>query len=448
MTPTRIACFVSDEQQQADLIDNLGELNATIVAVRCLIEHVTAEPYVGTAIISATAIDELVACMDQVIRWGGLGDQLQFELFDVPLTVTDRRVVTGSKELDAVLSPYNWTKMGEHIVDAKSAFEHNFPQTNPIKGKGVPANVDQAFVADFGISFTRVCGMINALGIIAYRQPLPYAMLLKSALKVEVDKIEAPFSDAEFESGFQFLALFNRGKVENFPAGFEGYDISPWRYNRRLSLMRRPLSVVNNPASPDDPFVFWGLRQVIGSRSYLADQCQSNRLRVSEDGAVIKVLSKLNNEAGARLVLSVIEQLKDPELITDSEIFIGPDKPLKHTEDIGDIDVLLIDVKNKVIYSLECKNMAASRSFKEMVEEVGKLFEERWIDKHVVRDGWIKANLDQLSARYKLALHDFSVKSIFVTAEEMLTPYLKDRPLPIPFVTLYTLREKGMAAIA
>lgn len=447
MTPTRIACFVSEEQQQADLVDNLGELNATIVAIRCLIEHITAEPYTGSAIISATAIDELVACMDQVIRWGGLGDQLQFELFDVPLTVTDRRVVAGSKELDEVLSPYNWTKMGEHIVDAKSAFEHTFPQTNPIKGKDVPPNVDQAFVTDFGISFTRICGMINALGIIAYRQPLPYAMLAKSSLKAEINKIEAPFSDAEFESGFQLLALFNRGKVENFSAEFEGYDISPWRYNRRLSLMRRPLSVVNNPASPDDPFVYWGVRQVIASRSYLADQCRSNRLRVREDGAIIKVLSKLNNEAGARLVLSVIEQLKNPDLVTDSEIFIGPDKPFKNPEDIGDIDVLLIDVKNKVIYSLECKNMAASRSFKEMVEEVGKLFDERWIDKHVVRDQWIKDNLDQLNARYKLDLHDFAVKSIFVTAEEMLTPYLKDRPLPIPFVTLYALREKGMAAI-
>lgn len=186
---------------------------------------------------------------------------------------------------------------------------------------------------------------------------------------------------------------------------------------------------------------------MIASRSYLADQCQTNRLRVSEDGAVIKAISKINTEAGAQMVLSVIEKLNDPGLITDSEIFIGPDNPLKHTEDIGDIDVLLIDVKNKVLYSLECNNLAPSRSFKEMVEEVGKLFEERWIDKHVVRHEWIKANMDQMSARYKFDLSDFKVKSIFVTAEEMLTPYLKERPLPVPFVTVYTLNEKGMAAI-
>lgn len=199
-------------------------------------------------------------------------------------------------------------------------------------------------------------------------------------------------------------------------------------------MLRRPLCIVDNEADTDEPFVYWGLRQVLASRTYLAEQCMTNRLRVDENGAVIKVLSKLNNEAGANMVLSVINELKNPDLVVDSEIFIGTDKPLKHTEDIGHIDVLLIDLKNKILYSLECKNMATSRSFKEMVEEVGKLFDERWIDKHVVRDKWIKNNLDQLSARYKLQLQDFTVKSVFVTAEEMLTPYLKNRPLPIPLL--------------
>lgn len=193
---------MSEEQHQGDLADNLGDLNATIVAVRCLIEHTTAEPYTGTKRISITAIDELIACMDQVIRWGGLGDQLQFELFDVPLTVTDRRIFAGNKELNEVLSPYNWTKVGEYIVDAKSAFEHTFPQTNPIRGKDVPQNLDNAFITNFGISFTRICGMINALGIVAYRQPSPFAMLQKNNLKAEINEIENPFSDAEFEAGF------------------------------------------------------------------------------------------------------------------------------------------------------------------------------------------------------------------------------------------------------
>ncbi|MCX2430543.1 SEC-C domain-containing protein [Pedobacter sp. GR22-10] len=447
MIPTRIACFVSEEQQQEDLIENLSELNQTIIAVRCLIERIIAEPYNGRPIISATEIDELIALMDQLIYWGGLGDQMQFDLFEVPIKITEKRILVDSDHMHNVLSPYNWTKMGEHIVDARQAFNYTFPQTNPIRSQDVPVKVEQAFLEDFGISFTRICNMVNALGVIAYGQLTPFATLDKNQLKVEVNKIESPFSDLEFESGFLFLSLLNRGKFESIPKEFERFDIHPWRYSRRLSLMRKPLCILNNPDDNSNPIVYWGLRQVLSSRSYLAQQCQTNRLRVRDDGEVNKVLTKINNKAGSDLVLSVISELKNPELIVDSELFIGPDFDLKHHKNIGDIDVLLIDQLNKKIYSLECKNIAASRSFKEMVEEVGKLFEKQWIDKHLVRDNWIKNNLDQLSAKYNLNLSDFKVKSIFITAEEMLTPYLKSRPLPLPFVSLYTLKREGMAAI-
>ncbi len=67
-TPTRIACFVNIEQHQIDLRESLGEVNRTTIALRCLIEHVAAEPIKGTKSISIAAVDELVAIMDQIIH--------------------------------------------------------------------------------------------------------------------------------------------------------------------------------------------------------------------------------------------------------------------------------------------------------------------------------------------------------------------------------------------
>ena len=95
--------------------------------------------------------------------------------------------------------------------------------------------------------------------------------------------------------------------------------------------------------------------------------------------------------------------------------------------------------------------MAPSRNIKEMIGEVDKLFgsdsEKGWIDKHVERDTWLKANLDQVGTKYGQDLSEFTVKSFFVTQEDMLTPYLKTRQLAMPFVTLYNLKEKGLDAL-
>jgi len=96
--------------------------------------------------------------------------------------------------------------------------------------------------------------------------------------------------------------------------------------------------------------------------------------------------------------------------------------------------------------------MEPSRNVKEMVEEVSKLFgsdsERGWIQKHLDRDSWLKQNIALLSKKYSIDLTGCQVKSFFVTAEGMLTPILKGKDLPIPFVSKYDVERKGLGAFA
>jgi hypothetical protein len=176
----------------------------------------------------------------------------------------------------------------------------------------------------------------------------------------------------------------------------------------------------------------------------------TNRLRVIEKGAVQKALGKLTQVNGKNLVKAVLQEIEKDQMIIDSEVLINTKAELKADKDIGDVDVLVIDKSSQLIYSLECKSMAPSRNIKEMVEEVNKLFgsnsKKGWIDKHVGRDEWLKENLDQLGAKYKMDLSQYIVKSFFVTQEDMLTPYLTTKHLKIPFVSLPNLKEKGLDA--
>ncbi|HEU5291810.1 MAG TPA: SEC-C metal-binding domain-containing protein, partial [Cyclobacteriaceae bacterium] len=58
-TPSRIACYVSVEQHGIDWLKSSSEINRTTLALRCLMEHVTAEQPRGTKRISITGVDEL-----------------------------------------------------------------------------------------------------------------------------------------------------------------------------------------------------------------------------------------------------------------------------------------------------------------------------------------------------------------------------------------------------
>lgn len=449
-TPTRIACFVSEEQQIEDLRDTMSDISRTTIALRCLLEHVSAEPSKGTKIVSTAGIDELVAIMDAIINWGSIGDQLTFSLFDIRLGVLKTgRIGTQKTFFKETFDPYYHSKTKETVQDALNSFNQEFPiDVKDKKGGAVPGSLDTSFITEFGISFSRICAFIDLLADQGFQQDTPYAVMDKKALLTHAKTYHEPFTDDEFNCALDFLGLVNRGSVENIPRGegYEGFDISPWRFNRRLSLMRRPLIICEtNDAS--NPLIYWGARQVLVSRMNLADQCFNDRLKVKNNSPVKKVLGKLALKRGASLVVEVLKGFKLPHLIVDSEVTISTHGKLRHSSDIGDIDVLVIDLNEKVLYSLECKSFAPSRNIKEMIEECDKLIgsrsEKGLIEKHVNRDTWIKNNLKQIGLLYKQDLTSFTVKSFMVTREDMLYRYLTCIGTSLPFVTLYDLESKG-----
>lgn len=453
-TPTRIACFVTEDQEIETVMTSLGDVNRSIIAIRCLIEQIAAQPPLGAKVPSITDIDEIVAIMDQIISWGSTSDHIHFDLFDISMGILPSlRVGTEKTIYDEVFDPYYHSKTTENVKIAIDTFNQVFPQNENIVGGDIPQKLDAAFVADYGISLTRIAEFIDGLVQIGYQQKTDYAVFLLADLRTEVNQHVTEFSEAEFCSAVEYLSLQNRGRLINIDtkAGYEFIDIMPWRFNRMLSLMRKPL-VVTGKAGDANRMVYWGFRQVLASRIYLAEQCQSDRIRVPKGkDAIKKAIGAFADKRGTRLVDNIIKSIKPDGLIIDRDRFIGPSFEFKHTEDIGDLDVLVIDPAKKIVYSLEAKSISESRNIKEMIEEVSKLFgstsEAGWIEKHMKRDTWLKANLDQLSKKYGIDLTSFKVKSVFITEEDMLTPYLRKMSLPLPFLTRYDLEEHGMDAV-
>lgn len=449
-TPTRIACFVSPEKQQHDLLEELEDMNRTSIAVRCLLEHIAAEPYQGTEALSTMAIDQLIAIMDQIITWGSVSDQIHFDLLDMDLGILESgRIGSDKTPIRQVFDPFRTSKAAENVHDAIGAFKNSFPQLQtPSAGKPVPPALDRAFERDHGISFIRICAFIDGLVAIAYPQPDACASFDLSLLNAEINKHVPPFEEPEFKAAIAYLSLSNRGNLETLPKSAEFIDIMPWRFNRILSLLRKPLIMVEDGGTQT---VYWGFRHILQSRITLMDQCLSGRFRGPKGSEVTKVLGKFANERGEALIDEVLQNLNTQDLIHDRDVFISPNGKLKHTEDIGDVDILLVDPVAKILYSLECKAMSPSRNVKEMIEEVSKLFgggsEKGWVEKHLERHAWLEQHLDEVSAVYNTDLSGFQVKSFFVTEEEMLTPHLRKQTLPLPFVSAYDFKRDRNAVL-
>jgi len=137
--------------------------------------------------------------------------------------------------------------------------------------------------------------------------------------------------------------------------------------------------------------------------------------------------------------------------MVDENTFIGPGERLTAESDLGDIDVLAIDMNRKHIYSIECKKIHCGRNPREMANEIERIEGERedsksWINKHLRRDTWLKTNASKLGSVLGLTLADYKISSVFLTSEDIPATYL--RSLKLPFISFPKLRRGGISALS
>ncbi len=380
-TPLKIACFISQQERIKELQEELIALDDTTLSVRCLIEHLAAERYSGTKTISTESVDLLLAIMSEIFKWGMMGDIVDFGLVDVKLALLPLgRVGTNFNSIaSSKFKSYKESKIEEDVIDAEDYTKSvlGYIDNRPLdesEGVKILESVDNGFEDLYGITLTQFKELSYMLAIIGLNwcetHGKGYVLMKKDKLKTELDKIASePISQLIFDALINNFSLSDREKVENVPSGFTHNDISPWRYNRQLSLLRRSLVLIESEEK-DNPFILYGARQVLVAFMLTQHRIREARLKVPEGTKLHKVIGRMANKKGDDFVQKVYDYCKGLGCkIIEKELALKPKSRFKTDEDLGDVDVFIIDENNKTIISLECKKMLAGKNIKEMVEE-------------------------------------------------------------------------------
>jgi hypothetical protein len=452
-TPTRIACFVSEEQHIDELNETLKNVDQTSLSTRCLIEHIAACPSNGKKNASKSDFDELLALMEQIIAWGMHGDLINFGLAEGKIDVLDsQRIGTDHTIGKEVFNPFSLARTKENVTDAITEFEDNFSEKDYIGDNGITEKTDKAFYEEFGVTLTRILEFSHLLIWSAFERDPGCTEIYQLELKEQAQKVLVSLSDDQFDALMSYYSLDQRKSLMELPEGHFAYDVFPWRYNRSLALIRKPI-VRRYDEEKNDYRCFYGPRQAKIAATQTLYLFHSGKLRCKDGGSLSKLIGDQLNKKGAAFTQTVYDYVNGlpGDRIVDQEVPINQNKFLKADKDLGDIDVLVIDHGLKVVFLLECKKTEVARNVKQMVEEVNNLFgsdsEKGWIEKHEDRYFWIKGNLELLGKKYEVNLSDYSVVPVILTSEELPTKYLKLKELPLKMVSFYNLKELEFKAI-
>jgi len=442
--PTRVACYGDLSDIVDDIIKEQTRLNAALVASRFAIEYAAAKPGDGPRPMSLSVYDRLLALAEQIVQWGFVDDLAHFRLADIEVEVT------GSGRLAVDAGGYTETRESylrqaffpSHIKQATESFDKRWRERGTVD-EDFLKEVNSVTAAEFGLPLADIITFLVETRSVGYELPGPTKVMPQ-------DRFVATLGDrlgwqkAEVERAIDLLALRPRSDYLSPPEPYERDDVYPWKFNRRLAYVRRPLILRCRKGAWE---IAWGNRHLHLAGQHLVNVCLNGRLkpRSSEMKAFI---GRSLNEAGQEFNDRVADLFSGRSGIVvkrrvkkiRGEIIGGGGTPL------GDVDVLVGDVKRREILLIECKNLALARTPRELANEVQELFEGKHgrrsaSERQIKRAEWVRGRLSGLLMDLGLSQkRSWKVKPMIVVDAEPLSSWLRRSPVPV--FSFRALREQ------
>jgi hypothetical protein len=431
---SKIACYGDHKDFGASMAKNAHKARGSEVALRFLIELVAAEPPKGDREMSLSDFDELLALSYSILNRGLESDLIHFSIADFKLRVlASGRLGANRTEYKSGTAEYLQESASFDLIRGRDAYSEHW---KPTDGDGVDKEMEAAFNAEFGLSATELVEMFWSI----YRFGQEVDAESRHAIPDDLVRFVAEdlkWSTTVAKSRLELLSLHPRDHLMAVPEGMSIQDVVPWRFNRSLSLLRRPLLW-----NEDRNMVLWGNRQLITSLEYWADLVVSGRLR-----AVSKPM---------KLLITKFRQAASEQFNNKVADFFGRDAQsivLRRVKKIqgerivdaagnvlGDIDVLVCQPNERRILAVECKQFGGARTPAELSNELREVFvgPKSTAAKHDARGRWLRGNLAKVAGHLGVdAKKRWRVVSFVVVDRELLSPFLVESSVPVvPYLGL------------
>ena len=222
----------------------------------------------------------------------------------------------------------------------------------------------RAFVAEFGLTPEQYQGFVQGVTSEAAALPAAHLPLRRSDVVYRLGNTGAVSPELSFEG----LALTPRARWdERDPANATARDWYPWRYARRLSILRRPLvqlSLEENPVVIVVPSI------LVGTSAYLWQAAFGELPETLFDSReMIACIGRAADRNGHDFARRVAARLRELGWETAREVSLSR---FGGDDSLGDVDVLAWQQATGLVYAIECKSLRFDRTVGEIGERLAE----------------------------------------------------------------------------
>jgi hypothetical protein len=436
----KAACYGAQEMSK-NLRQYVPDEAGLAVAQRFLIEFAAARPPHGIRPVSQDVMDRALALASQVANRGWAADIAYYELADLSLSILPSGRLGTDRE-----GPYF---VGQHaFLDAATGRQARTATGSYARHWEDPEDDQPEFMdeleaaarAEWGLSWTELGRLSFELVALGQERSMRAAIAGRSELSEQLTR-NLRWPAARVQTGLDLLALRPRKRFDDPGPDFSKADLYPWRYNRELSYVRRPLLVRLRPDGSEE--LVWGFRHMDAAARHLANLIMSERLK-ARSPEMRKLMTRLRQAETRGFTEQVAARCRQLGLIARTNVHkIGGQRISRADgQDAGDIDVLAADTSERILHALECKDLEAARTPAELHNELDKTFgsgkkKRSAAEKHLERVTWLNSHV---AAALELLdidpadAQDWRVQGRMVVDVPVMAPFIRECPLPVTAV--------------
>ncbi|MBX3254916.1 MAG: SEC-C domain-containing protein [Chitinophagaceae bacterium] len=447
--PVKQACYGHYYDVFKEFAESARDTNIANLALRILIEWVACWMPTGIKLPSDDGTDFLLAHVSEVMNYGSLSDEIKYGLREVELRLLpsgrlgiDQNKNKGS--YDIIFDKIFGAEYESYEAKFQEYYERNIrPTPNESYGKYLD-RVENIFKTEWGIGIHNIFILTHALVRKLFDRGQSVTMLSKTELYDLLS--ESKFTVGEIEAWTSILRFLKRDDVLKTPVGFQKEEVYPWRYNRRISYLIKPLIFIKQN---NEEYILLSARHLYKAAENLVSIFHSGSLPLDKENKAIRTLLAERNAIKGKEFRDEIQNwlTENTSLyVYSQEITIKEKGFFIADSDKGDIDILAIDHGIKVIYSIECKNTNQSKVayefHLEIIDYLGKLGKNGLIQKHINRDQWLRENSEQVFRKLNVS-GDYRLVSLVVSKYVLPTAFLRN--VEIPIISIHDLKKNGLS---
>lgn len=383
------------------------QLNAVFLATRLLVEFALCEcPLSGGRAPGVLDLSQLMAKAAQIFGLGGWSDAIRWDVMEPRLRITPLGDVHANLDfVDEVVNPFAHGANEIFINKAVDTYAKNLdaPTPGPVAQDVLEVEFLHAWDDEVGASLDDVRLFVDFVENLGVSSNAAVLKLRRSTLlRVAVNGKSLPPETSE--RLLNFLTLPSRRRWRDVPPGFDAKDLYPWRFRRRLSVLRRPILQIDDDLDPTVIVVPGLVRDAV---TFMLGNYHRGHFPMWQLGPQMRIWAgEVARRQGTEFTQAVAERLERLGWNTASEIRITKLLGRSFDKDYGDVDVLAWRPSTGRVVAIECKDVQYRKTYGEIAEqladfrgEIGPDGKPDDLKRHLDRVDLLSANLGTL-ARY------------------------------------------------